>query len=592
MNKNIVTLFAAALFAFSAAPLTACSDGGDETEKPTPPKPDDPDDPDDPGDDVTGDAAIPPYLLAILNQPADFVPEYNYPAAEEWHKDYKGTPFKSLSVPGTIEAEDFDNGGQGVAFNDAGGNNSGLYRTISGSAAPTIEQYGSVINIGFTNDGEWLTYTFDCNEDGTYSIDTYCVSGNNAGGYHIEVNGVNVTGSLKAPYKKDDWGNFQTAVKSEGIQLKKGRNLMRWFTYGGMNLDKFVFTRTGAYTGKNPSVPGQWVDLKYPQTLASNGNPRFGAFGSPLFNKKQIGNLYTADPSAHVWNIDGREVLYVYASHDMEPSQGCDRMDRYHVFSTEDMVNWTDHGEIMNADYVYLKKGTGSDGFMWAPDCAYNAKQKLYYFYFPHPTSTKNWNNTWAIWVAISRYPDREFHLVGMIKGAASAIDPCVFVDDDGKAYIYNGGGGHCYQGKLKDDDWTQLDGAMKEIPSSQLDDFHEAAWVHKYNGKYYLSHSDNGSGGDHLCYSIGDTPLGPWTKKGIYLEKLGNCSTSHGSIVKFKGKWYAFYHNADLSGGNDTQRSVCFDELFYNSDGTIQIVKQTKAPYVQTFFNDNPLAK
>lgn len=85
-----------------------------------------------------------------------------------------------------------------------------------------------------------------------------------------------------------------------------------------------------------------------------------------MYNTPFVGTLYTADPSAHVWD-DGR--LYVYASHDMEVPVGCDRMDRYHVFSTTDMKNWTDHGEIMNSATVKAQTGLGIDGFMWARLC-------------------------------------------------------------------------------------------------------------------------------------------------------------------------------------------------------------------------------
>src|SRR5258708_5025773 len=102
-----------------------------------------------------------------------------------------------------------------------------------------------------------------------------------------------------------------------------------------------------------------------------------------------IRHMYTADPSAHVW-ADGR--LYVYASHDIAPPRGCDLMDQYHVFSTDDMVHWKDHGEILRASQVPW--GTPDGDFMWAPDCAY--KNGTYYFYFPHPSGTA-WNNTWKI---------------------------------------------------------------------------------------------------------------------------------------------------------------------------------------------------
>ena len=138
---------------------------------------------------------------------------------------------------------------------------------------------------------------------------------------------------------------------------------------------------------------------------------------------------YFADPSAHVWN--GR--LYVYPSHDIDPPRGCDLMDRYHVLSTDDMVNWTDHGEFMRASDVPWGRPEG--GFMWAPDCAF--KDGKYYFYFPHP-SLSRWNDSWLIGVAVSDRPDGGFKNVGTIPGLGgfAMIDPCVFTDTDGQSYI------------------------------------------------------------------------------------------------------------------------------------------------------------
>lgn len=286
-----------------------------------------------------------------------------------------------------------------------------------------------------------------------------------------------------------------------------------------------------------------------------------------------IRHMYTADPSAHVWK-DGR--LYVYASHDIAPPHGCDLMDRYHVFSTDDMVHWTDHGEILNSAQVSWGRKEG--GFMWAPDCAY--KNGTYYFYFPHPSGT-DWNDSWKIGVATSRKPAEGFKVKGYIKGMDALIDPCVFVDDDGQAYIYNGGGGLCKGGKLKDN-MMELDGPMQVMEG--LEDFHEATWIHKYNGKYYLSYSDNhdeswndGVKGDNrMRYAVSDSPLGPWESKGIYMEPTDSY-TNHGSIVEFKGQWYAFYHNSALSN-HDWLRSICVDKLYHNPDGTIKLVKQTKS--------------
>ena len=110
------------------------------------------------------------------------------------------------------------------------------------------------------------------------------------------------------------------------------------------------------------------------------------------------------------------------------------------------------------------------------------------------------------------------------------------------------------------------------------LVDFHEGSWVHKRNGIYYLMYSDNvpHPEGNRLVYATSTNPLGPWTYQGVILEATGS-GTSHGSIVEYKGEWFLFYHNSDLSGGKHEFRSICVDKLYYNPDGTIQPVKQTK---------------
>ncbi|KAA6320040.1 Xylosidase/arabinosidase, partial [termite gut metagenome] len=125
--------------------------------------------------------------------------------------------------------------------------------------------------------------------------------------------------------------------------------------------------------------------------------------------------------------------------------------------------------------------------------------------------------------------------------------------------------------GKLKDS-MMELDGPLQDMTG--LDDFHEAAWVHKRNGTYYLSYADNERRGNRLKYATSESPLGPWKYQGVFLETTGS-GTNHGSVVEYKGEWYAFYHNCDLSGMGNL-RSICFDKLYYNADGAIQKVKQT----------------
>jgi hypothetical protein len=280
-----------------------------------------------------------------------------------------------------------------------------------------------------------------------------------------------------------------------------------------------------------------------------------------------ITSIYTADPSAHVW-ADGR--LYVYPSHDMDPPRGCDLMDRYHVFSTGDMVHWHDEGEILRASQVDWGRPKG--GFMWAPDCAF--KDGKYFFYFPHP-SGDNWNDTWKIGVASSTSPTGGFKPVGFIAGAGgfAMIDPAVLVDTDGQAYLYYGGGGHCSGAKLKPN-MVELDGEAEAM--TNLVDFHEATWVFKRNNIYYLTYADNHPGNNQMRYATSTGPLGPWTYKGVYMDPT-DCDTTHGSVVEFKGQWYQFYHNKSLSGQGNL-RSICVDLLNFNTNGDILKLVQTKS--------------
>jgi beta-xylosidase len=293
-----------------------------------------------------------------------------------------------------------------------------------------------------------------------------------------------------------------------------------------------------------------------------------------------ITHMYTADPSAHVW-ADGR--LYVYPSTDIDPPRGCDLMDKYHVFSTDDMVHWKDHGQILEAKDVEWGRPEG--GFMWAPDCAF--RDGTYYFYFPHP-SASHWNDSWKIGVATSREPAGGFKSRGYIPGLGGygMIDPAVFTDDDGQAWMVYGGAGKCHVGKMKEN-MVEIEGEMKNI-TGELQDYHEGPWLFKRQGTYYLMYPDNyveavkkpdgteqRRGANRMHYAIAASPLGPWKHQGILLDPTG-CDTSHGSIVEFKGQWYLFYHNQALSD-HGCLRSICVDKLFFNADGTIQKVEQTK---------------
>jgi hypothetical protein len=130
-----------------------------------------------------------------------------------------------------------------------------------------------------------------------------------------------------------------------------------------------------------------------------------------------------------------------------------------------------------------------------------------------------------------------------------------------------------------------ELDGELQ--PMEGLVDFHEAIWIHKKDGLYYLSYADNHDNGwndgvtgdNRLRYATSPSPLGPWNHRGLYMNPTDSY-TDHGSIVEYKGQWWAFYHNSKLSMKNgefnDWLRSACVDPLYYNEDGTIMVVNQS----------------
>jgi beta-xylosidase len=151
-------------------------------------------------------------------------------------------------------------------------------------------------------------------------------------------------------------------------------------------------------------------------------------------------------------------------------------------------------------------------------------------------------------------------------------IDPCVFVDDDGQVYLYWG----CYWEirvvKLQS---NMIDMIGTPVKPEGVRDFWEAPWLHKRNGIYYLSYAA-GANPATIEYYMGDNPMGPWTYKGI-INGTTSSPTNHAAIVEYEGRWYFVYHTADAPGGGEFRRSVCVDYLYYNSDGTIQRVVQTR---------------
>jgi beta-xylosidase len=149
-------------------------------------------------------------------------------------------------------------------------------------------------------------------------------------------------------------------------------------------------------------------------------------------------------------------------------------------------------------------------------------------------------------------------------------IDPTVFVDDDGQAYLF-WGNSRCRYVKLKAN-MTELDGPIVDV---ELPWFTEAPWVHKYDGRYYLSYAYGYP--ERIAYATAESVTGPYTFQGVINRLIPNSPTNHQSIVEFNGQWYFFYHNAARRGGGPFRRSVCVERLFYRPAGSIVPIKQAK---------------
>ena len=295
-----------------------------------------------------------------------------------------------------------------------------------------------------------------------------------------------------------------------------------------------------------------------------------------------IRNQFAGEPTARVFN----NRVYLYPSHDIIPPAGQRQdwfcMEDYHVFSSENLTDWTDHGVIVTQNKVpWVKPNSYS---MWAPDCVY--RRGKYYFYFP---SSPTKGAGFGIGVAVADSPIGPFvPEPEPIKGI-NGIDPCVLVASDGNAYIF-WGAGRC--AKLKDNmkevaDDTPIEktkwgnriietpgyNLLKNLPNKQA----EGPFAFEYNGYYYLSYSYVRDDTEVLGYAMSKNPMGPYIYKGLIMaEHEDGCWTNHHSIVNYKGQWYLFYHHNTLSPNDDKRRSVCVEKLTFNTDGTIQQVKPT----------------
>ena len=304
-----------------------------------------------------------------------------------------------------------------------------------------------------------------------------------------------------------------------------------------------------------------------------------------------VRNQFTADPTARVFN--GR--VYLYPSHDIPAPSSVSKiaghlasewfcMADYHVFSSDNLTDWQDHGVIVSQEQVPWGKPDAYS--MWAPDCV--EKGGKYYFYFPNaPKSGRGF----AIGVATADSPTGPFRIAAEPIRGVMGIDPCVLVDTDGTAYLYWSGMG--IRGARLKDNMMELDGELETVTFPQggtmqvggqqmqglPDGFKEGPFAFRRGDWYYLTFPwvRKEKGTETLAYAMSRSPLGPWDFKGVFMaEHADSCWTNHHSFVEYQGQWYLFYHHNDYSPLADKHRSACIERVTFRKDGTIQEVKPT----------------
>lgn len=309
-------------------------------------------------------------------------------------------------------------------------------------------------------------------------------------------------------------------------------------------------------------------------TLTTTAQPlarpfHFLAEGNPI-----IRHIYTADPAVLV---EG-DTLWLFTGHDMKPTRDVDPtknggyvMEDWQVFSTTDLRHWTQYPTPLRIeDFAWADSRQAYAGHVA------KGRDGRYYWYV-----STNWC---GIGVAVS---DR---ITGPYKDALgrplltskdcvdsthgwACIDPAIFTDDDGTSYIV-WGNRECYMARLKDN-MVELDGPVRRIPIAEDHPFTEAPWLHKYQGRYYLTYASEWP--EKIAYAIADNIFGPYEVQTVISETPLPSETTHPAISEYRGQWLFFSHDGSLPGGGSYSRSVIVEPLHYNADGTIQFMPATK---------------
>ena len=298
---------------------------------------------------------------------------------------------------------------------------------------------------------------------------------------------------------------------------------------------------------------------------------------------------FTSDPAPMVHN----DRMYVYTGHDED---GADFfwMQEWRVYSTEDMVNWTDHGTPLA-----LESFSWADDRAWASQCI-ERDGKFFWYICAHSKRSGGM----AIGVAVSDSPTGPFRdALGkplFENGSWDHIDPTVMIDDDGQAWLM-WGNPQCYYLKLNRDmisysgelgllDMTEEAFgspvmSKREKGKKYKDSYVEGPWLRKVDSSKYKVESSKlyqllyAAGGvpEHISYSTAPSPTGPWTYAGEIMPLCDTKSfTNHCGVADYKGHSYFFYHTGKLPGGGGFGRSVAVEEFKYNPDGSFPTIMPT----------------
>ncbi|MBP5457474.1 MAG: carbohydrate-binding protein [Paludibacteraceae bacterium] len=475
---------------------------------------------------------------------------------------YNGTP---ASIPGKIEAEEYDFGGQGVAYSDEDSENRGEAFRNDG-----VDIYAAATgySIGYNQEGEWVNYTVDVKETSKYTVSISAATDNASASFQLLIDGKAVTGDISAP----NTGGFKDYrnVIARTKEISAGQHTLQlkvtgsWFDIDYMTFEKYESNGSDPYD-ENGCVIGNRDDVELASVFSSislsNVNPKV----KPAPNHNPImTQRYGADPCAMVYG----DSVYIYMTHDIyEYKNGSIKSNEYGTIteivclSSADLVNWTDHGPMKVAGQGGISKAGNS----WAPTACHakiNGKDRFFLYF-------ANGGN--GIYVVAGDTPYGPWEDVKQGQGLITRsmpncnvewlFDPAVLVDDDGTGYIYFGGGvpqgrnadpGTARIAKL-DKDFINIVGSAQSLNPPYL---FEDAGINKIGNNYVYSYCTNwntngnnyGISNAVIATMISTNPMNNFKFDRKVFDNpskwLGDNGNNHHSFFKFKDKWYITYHS------------------------------------------------